>query len=214
MKYLKVWTSFRDVISPLSYDEKGRLFDMMLDYTDSGIEPAEFVGNERFRWPAAKQAIDLTAERNEKLRENGLKGGRPKSKENQTEPNETKQNQSEPNETCKEKKRKEMKRNEKDIVEKRFAPPSTQEVEEYCKERGNSVDAQMFVDFYSAKGWKVGSQTMKDWRACVRTWERRDNRKPVAVLPAQNYAQRDYSGEQDAWADRLMNWNEGRKKGC
>ena len=209
MKYLKVWVSFRDVISPLSDDEKGRLFDMMLSYADSGIEPSEFRGNERFIWPGAKQAIDLTAERNEKLRENGMRGGRPKTKDNQTEPNETKQNQSEPNVTCKEKKRKEKESNEKDI-ERRLTPPTLQEVEEYCRERGNSVDAQMFVDFYSAKGWKVGSQSMKDWKACVRTWERRE-RKPVAVLPAQNYSQRDYSGEQDAWADRLMNWA-GRKK--
>ena len=39
-------------------------------------------------------------------------------------------------------------------------------------ERKNSVDAQRFVDFYASKGWKVGNQPMKDWRAAVRTWER------------------------------------------
>ena len=67
MKYLKVWTSFRDVIQPLSDAEKGRLFDAMLIYTEDGTEPADFAGNERFIWPAAKQIIDLASEKAEKL---------------------------------------------------------------------------------------------------------------------------------------------------
>lgn len=58
---------------------------------------------------------------------------------------------------------------------KRFSPPSADEVEVYCRERGNSVDAQRFVDFYASKGWKVGSQPMRDWKAAVRTWEKRDS---------------------------------------
>lgn len=56
----------------------------------------------------------------------------------------------------------------------KFEKPSVEEVEAYCRERGNSVDAQAFVDFYESKGWKVGSTPMKDWRACVRTWESRE----------------------------------------
>lgn len=56
----------------------------------------------------------------------------------------------------------------------RFVPPTVEEVREYCKERGNNVDAERFVDFYSAKGWMVGKNKMKDWKACVRTWEKRD----------------------------------------
>lgn len=56
----------------------------------------------------------------------------------------------------------------------KFKKPSVEEVEAYCQERGNSVDAQAFVDFYESKGWKVGSTPMKDWHACVRTWESRD----------------------------------------
>ena len=61
----------------------------------------------------------------------------------------------------------------------RFAPPSIDEVAAYCKERGNSINAEQFVDFYTSKGWRVGSQTMKDWKAAVRTWERRDGGKKV-----------------------------------
>lgn len=54
---------------------------------------------------------------------------------------------------------------------RRFSPPAVEEVEVYCRERGNGVDAQRFVDYYAARGWKLGKATMKDWRAAVRTWE-------------------------------------------
>lgn len=56
--------------------------------------------------------------------------------------------------------------------EKRFKKPSLEEVKEYCIERGNSVNAEQFIDFYESNGWKVGKNSMKDWKACVRTWER------------------------------------------
>lgn len=56
----------------------------------------------------------------------------------------------------------------------RFSPPSVDDVRSYCKERGNNVDPDGFVDFYSSKGWKIGKDTMKDWKAEVRTWERRE----------------------------------------
>lgn len=59
---------------------------------------------------------------------------------------------------------------------KRFSPPSAAEVREYCLERENAVDAESFVDFYAAKGWKVGNAPMKDWKAAVRTWEKRESR--------------------------------------
>ena len=55
---------------------------------------------------------------------------------------------------------------------KRFVPPTVEEVKEYCKERQNNVDAERFVDYYTANDWKVGRNKMKDWKAAVRTWER------------------------------------------
>lgn len=69
-----------------------------------------------------------------------------------------------------------------DSVKKRsstiFTPPTVDEVRAYCRERGNSVDADSFVNFYQSKGWMVGKTKMKDWKACVRTWEKnRDNRQ-------------------------------------
>ena len=48
-----------------------------------------------------------------------------------------------------------------------------EEVQEYCRERKNNVDAEQFIAFYEAKGWLIGKNKMKDWKACVRTWEKR-----------------------------------------
>jgi len=55
-----------------------------------------------------------------------------------------------------------------------FQVPTVEEVKGYCLERKNRVNPEAFVNFYSSKGWKVGSAAMKDWRAAVRTWEGRD----------------------------------------
>ena len=57
----------------------------------------------------------------------------------------------------------------------KFIPPTVEEVRAYCRERNNTVDAETFVDFYIGKGWMVGKNKMKDWKAAVRTWEK--NRK-------------------------------------
>lgn len=70
---------------------------------------------------------------------------------------------------------------------RRFTPPSVDEVAAYCRERGNGVDAQRFVDFYASKGWKVGSSGMRDWRAAVRNWERQDNTKNGGGKNGGNY---------------------------
>lgn len=60
---------------------------------------------------------------------------------------------------------------------KNFIPPTLEEVQAYCKERNNNVDAQKWHDFYQSKGWYVGKNKMKDWKACVRTWEKSDINK-------------------------------------
>lgn len=64
---------------------------------------------------------------------------------------------------------------------KRFTAPTLEEVKEYCAERKNGVDAERFVNYYTANGWKVGKNPMKDWKAAVRTWERNDFGKPKAA---------------------------------
>lgn len=56
---------------------------------------------------------------------------------------------------------------------KRFYPPTLDEVKQYCEERNNNIDPMAFIDFYSSKGWMIGKNRMKDWKAAVRTWERK-----------------------------------------
>lgn len=58
------------------------------------------------------------------------------------------------------------------ISKERFKKPTLEEVKEYCLERNNNVDAELFINYYESNGWKVGKNSMKDWKACVRTWER------------------------------------------
>ena len=70
---------------------------------------------------------------------------------------------------------------------KRFIPPTIDEVRAYCSERGNFVDPESFISFYESNGWKVGRNTMVDWKAAVRTWEHRDSR----AAPTDKYAEID-----------------------
>jgi hypothetical protein len=63
------------------------------------------------------------------------------------------------------------------INNKLFKKPSVNDVELYCIERDNKIDAISFVNFYESKGWMVGKNKMKDWRACIRTWEMRAKNK-------------------------------------
>lgn len=175
MKYLKVFTDFAEIIDPLQDAEVGRLFKSMLSYAESGTAP-DLRGNERFVWNTAKQIIDREAAYCEKQAENGRKGGRPK---NPAKASESQINPAKPSESLKDKdKDKEYKETLPIGSAKKaapaFHPPTVEEVKAYCLERKNKVDAVRFVDYYTANGWKVGKNPMKDWRAAVRTWERED----------------------------------------
>ena len=76
-----------------------------------------------------------------------------------------------------------------------FTPPSIDEVSAYCTERNNGIDPQHFVDFYEAKGWMVGKNKMKDWKAAVRTWEGRQG-NGYAKQHTQQNAGRDSAGDE------------------
>lgn len=73
-----------------------------------------------------------------------------------------------------------------------FVPPSVEMVKEYCDERCNDIDAEEFVDFYTSKGWMVGKNKMKDWKAAIRTWERSKKK---------NSSKGNRSGERDLLAE-------------
>lgn len=72
---------------------------------------------------------------------------------------------------------KEISKEKKDI----FRKPTFEEVSTYCLERNNGIDPEQFIDYYESKGWVVGKSKMKDWKACVRTWERNRKGKPTAI---------------------------------
>jgi len=75
------------------------------------------------------------------------------------------------------------------IHAKKFTPPTIQDVKDYCNERQNSVDPQQFIDYYTSNGWMVGRNKMKDWKAAVRTWERRTkNQSKPDNKPLARYA--------------------------
>ena len=67
-----------------------------------------------------------------------------------------------------------IKRNVKEKTLSRFIPPTVEEVRAYCLERGNNVDPEKFVAFYTSNGWKVGKNPMKNWKAAVITWEKKE----------------------------------------
>lgn len=86
---------------------------------------------------------------------------------------------------------------------KRFIPPTVEEVKAYCKERGNSVDAEKFVNYYASKGWVVGKNSpMKNWQACVRTWEKNETAKANKPNGFNSFEQRSY--DYDDLTERLM----------
>lgn len=79
----------------------------------------------------------------------------------------------------------------------RFHPPTIEEIRDYCLERKSNVDANRFFDFYESKGWMVGKNKMKDWKAAVRNWEKTDNNKSY-VHPIANY-QTSKLNQDDRW---------------
>lgn len=59
----------------------------------------------------------------------------------------------------------------------KFIKPTLEEIKQYCLERNNGINAEAFYDFYESKDWYVGKNKMKDWKACVRTWEQRNKKQ-------------------------------------
>jgi hypothetical protein len=227
MKYLKVWTDFESVLSPLTADEIGRLFLAMLHYAATGEEPSQFIGNEVFLWAVAKRDIDMMSEKSETMRENGLKGGRPKSKENQIKANESKKNQTKPNESLKEKKIKEnkikeIKRNDFVIIDDDDAAKINAEqnrvldaAEDAGFQRTNSVRARL-IDLFSVHG---EDKMLAAIESCVKhgatnlAYLEAVLKGEPKKLPAQNYDQRNYSGEDDEAFSRMVERIEKKAQG-
>lgn len=86
-----------------------------------------------------------------------------------------------------------------DVKESRFAPPSLQDIRDYCSERNNDVDPEHFLDYYEARGWILSNgKKCRDWKACVRTWEKKEWRTAPSV-PHKSINQQNV----EAWAKYL-----------
>lgn len=86
----------------------------------------------------------------------------------------------------------------------RFTPPTADDVAAYAREKSLTIDAQRFVDFYESKGWMVGKNKMKDWKAAVRGWCSRNNGQPTAQRSAKVQAAYGFSTERK-YADGEIN---------
>ena len=173
MKYLKVWTDLRDHLKPFGDAEKGRLFDAMMEYAECGIAP-ELHGNERYIWETVRAEIDRQRAAYE--RQCAV------NKDNITKRYETLRTATNGYEPKQEHKTKDYKTKDKEKEKRKvFAPPTVDAVSEYCLERNNGIDPQAFVDFYTANGWVQGKgqKPIRDWKACVRTWEQKRKQEPA-----------------------------------
>ena len=180
--------NFKETADKLPDDLRLKFYDAMTDYVFNGVEPEDSLINALIT--AIKPSLDKTDERGGSREGAGApKGNQNSIKNNQKQSNQSKEikvNQN--NQSFLETETETETRNrsiEKEIVKEKvakaptFKKPTLDEVKAYCQERNNGVDAEKWMDHYTANGWKVGKNPMRDWKATVRTWERLENRKPV-----------------------------------
>ena len=179
--YVCLYASYLESLSPFTDEECGRLVRAMLNYAATEDVP-QFDGNERFIWPSLQAQIDRDIETYQakcsRNRANGSKGGRPH--KNPAVIPETERFLEKPKKPKeKEKEKEQEKENEqeqenigadKPPIRSRFSSPTVDQVKAYCTEKGYTVDADRFVDYYTSNGWRVGKNPMKDWKAAVRNW--------------------------------------------
>lgn len=185
--------SYYDAIRLLPDDKRLEAYDALMRYEFEDEEPEELSMEVELIFTIIRPLLDAA----EVKRQNGKKGGRPKNKPSENE----EKNQRFSNEktkgfqkskASKEKESiSEVKESEEKSTRARANRPSLEELKAYCSERSNGVDPETFFDFYEAKGWKVGNAPMKDWKAAVRTWERRKE-YPAKKKPDHGFKGRDY----------------------
>ena len=182
--YFQYYETFELIVQKFKTpEERDAMRSKIINYGLFGIEPESLSDKEEFVWDIIKDLIDEQLHRREVCTSNGSKKSKSKEnicfseKANGSEENicsaELNRNEMDWNEM----KRNEVKENERDEpashTSKKFQKPTVEEVKAYCDERQNGINPEHFVDFYESKGWRVGNQPMKDWKASVRTWEQK-----------------------------------------
>lgn len=178
-----LYTKYLDNIQALSMEQRGMLFTSLMLYA-SGQEPEEMDPVTAMAFSFIKSQMDKDIEKyNEtcaKRSEAGKLGGRPNKQEEAKKANGFSENQKKQGKAKKADNEYEYD-NDNDLLKentkrKVFSTPTVDDVRAYCLERNNKVDPQQFVDFYESKGWMIGKNKMKDWKAAVRTWERSETK--------------------------------------
>ena len=173
LESFNAYHSYLEAISPLNDEERGRLFTALLLYSKTGECP-HLTGNERFIFPSMKGQIDRDHQKYEAKCARNRDNVKRRWESESCVPIRSYTNDTKDKEEDKEEDKDSIILGDRKKSAKRFTPPTVDQVREYCMERRNMVDPQRFVDFYESKGWVVGKARMKDWKAAVRTWERRE----------------------------------------
>lgn len=188
------YRSFYEAIKELPAEEFRNAVVAIMEYglNDSEIDTS---GVAKAILIMAKPQID----KNNKRYENGLRGGtKPKRNQNGTKA-EPKRTNPEPNDNVNDNDND----NVNDIKESeekkpRFYPPTLEELKKYIADNKYNVDPERFIDYYTANGWTVGKNRMKDWKAAVRNWDRsqksggRMRQESTAKTKFSNFEQRSY----------------------
>ena len=153
--------------------DAGALIKALIRHTD-GEEPATLPEKAELVYPFIRGQADRMIALRDRNRANGKSGGRPKKNPEET--------QEKPKENPDKTEGKApipvpvpLKESPTEIRKERFTPPTTAEVEAYCRENGYNINPDRFVAYYEAIDWKVGGKAkMKDRRAAVRNWAARE----------------------------------------
>lgn len=194
--WFKMFLRHKALFEALSDEDAGVAIKAVMDYFEDGQIARDVSPAVNVLVCAIKPDIDECTNIYAMRCENGKLGGRPKrSVRNREEPYGFAGNH---NEACRTEERREKKEERSNMAatppHSRFIPPTIEEVKAYCTERGNTVDAERFLDFYSANGWKQGrGKPIVNWKAAVRTWERQNNAGQAVPPPRQ------YDAVTDTW---------------
>ena len=184
------YNSWLKALEPYSDAERGRILTALLKYSSGLAENGRPSGNERFILPMLLDQLDRDAEKSEKLCEAQRQRARKRwdAEAAAAEPG-IPAHAEDANNQNKDLNQIENQDKNEDFLPPdppaggkrvRFTPPSVEEVDAYCRARGNSVDAEAFVAFYESNGWRVGKAKMRSWQSAVVTWEKRQSAAPQA----------------------------------
>lgn len=178
-----MYRSLYEAIKHLPPEGYKEVLDAIFEYALNDVQP-EPVGVAYAMFMMAKPQIDANSRKyNNRVSKN--KAEQIGTNENKQEQAGTSENKAEQTAVINDKCKMINDIKKENIKEKRFVPPSVDEVREYITEKGLKVNAESFVDFYASKGWLVGKNKMKDWRAAVRNWDRSQREELTAKAQRQ-----------------------------